>query len=37
MCCIDPIIMPPSHYMFLQVCSELKLIHRNLQVGESAS
>lgn len=29
--CVDPIVMPPSHYMFLQIRTELELVHGYLR------
>lgn len=29
---IDPVIMPPSHYMLLKVCAKLEFPYWNLQV-----
>ena len=33
---IDPVVMPPSHNMFLQICAKLELVHGNLGMPESA-
>lgn len=30
MCCVDPIVVSPSHDMLLQVRAKLKLVHGNL-------
>lgn len=37
MCRIDPIIVPPSHHMLLQVSAKLELVDGNLQVASQHS
>ncbi len=29
--CIDPVVMPPAHNMFLQLCTKLKFVNGNLR------
>src|SRR5690242_20537804 len=30
MCSVDPVVMPPSHYMFFEICAKLVFIDGNL-------
>jgi hypothetical protein len=31
MCCIDPVIVSPSHHMFFEVTTKLEFVYRNLK------